>query len=414
MRLETERKVRRWREQRWILDQTIQTRGIDWDQGRTGKILRNCGPGVQADLQEVSRRIQKFVDIPREFSRAAARREEQGRTAEDAGHFPEAREHYYIAACFYTNAMWAVYEDGNPERMRWQERKRACYDKFIEHAGRPIERIELPYQNSKIHAILHLPPHRKDCEKAPCVMYIPGMDGVKEDNPASGDPFLERGFAVLAIDGPGQGETREGGICCTASNYADAGKLACDYLVTRPEIDPDRLAVMGSSMGSYWAPRVVAEEKRFKACAVSGVCMEPGQYAIFNMSSPTFKLNYMYMSGYEDEAAFDEFCKTLSLRGVTANITCPYMVVAGEDDEHCDMQFVYELMQEIPAPKLLYVFEGERHSIRNPRARPLVVNWLIDTLLGKNSKSEIVRIETTGKEIHKNWRSVAANLSSVL
>ena len=37
--------------------------------------------------------------------------------------------------------------------------------------------------------------------------------------------------------------------------------------------------------------------------------MEPGQYAIFNMSSPTFKLNYMYMSGYDDEAAFDEFCQ---------------------------------------------------------------------------------------------------------
>ncbi|MET0585854.1 MAG: prolyl oligopeptidase family serine peptidase [Candidatus Binatia bacterium] len=402
-RLETERKVRRWREQRWLLDQVIQTRGIDWDQGRTGKILRNCGPGVQGDLQEVCRRIQKFVDIPREFSRAAARREEQGRAAEAAGYLPEAREHYYIAACFYTNAMWAIYEDSNPERMRWQERKRACYDKFIQYAGRPIERVEIPYEGKKIQAILHLPPGRKAGEKVPCVMYIPGMDGVKEDNPASGDPFLERGFAVLAIDGPGQGETREGGIRCNAANYADAGKLACDYLVKRPEIDADRLGVMGSSMGSYWAPRVVAEEKRFKACAVSGVCMEPGQYAIFNMSSPTFKLNYMYMSGYDDEAAFEEFCKTLSLRGVTAKITCPYLVVAGEDDEHCDMKFVYELMGEIPAPKLLYVFEGERHSIRNPRARPLVVNWLIDTLLGKSFKSEIVRVETSGKEVHREW-----------
>lgn len=403
MRLETERKIRRWREQRWVLDQVIQTRGIDWDQGRTGKILRNCGPGVQGDLQEICRRIQKFVDIPREFSRGAARREQQARQAEEAGHQLEARDHYYIASCFYTNAMWAIYEDGNPDRIHWQERKRACYDKFIRYAGRPIERVELAYQGKKIHAILHLPPNRQSDEKVPCVMYIPGMDGVKEDNPASGDPFLERGFAVLAIDGPGQGETREGGLCCTASNYADAGRLACDYLVKRPEIDASRLGVMGSSMGSYWAPRVVAEEQRFKACAVSGVCMEPGQYAIFNMSSPTFKLNYMYMSGYDDEAAFDEFAKTLSLEGITSKISCPSMVVAGEDDEHCDMKFVYRLTGEIPAPKLLYVFEGERHSIRNPRARPLVVNWLIDTLLGKPFKSEIVRVETSGKEEHRDW-----------
>ena len=45
MRIETERKMKRWREQRWILDQVIQTRGIDWDQGnhnalRNGWILQ--------------------------------------------------------------------------------------------------------------------------------------------------------------------------------------------------------------------------------------------------------------------------------------------------------------------------------------------------------------------------------------
>ena len=407
MRIETERKVRRWREQRWILDQVIQTRGIDWDQGRSGKIIRNCGPKVEQDLTDVCSRIKKFADISREFSAAAARQETLARQAESVGNGADARDRYYIAACFYTNAMWAIYEDGNPQRIAWQERKRACYDKFIEYAGRPIERVELPYQGKKIQAILHLPAARRPNEKVPCVMYIPGMDGVKEDNPASGDPFLEKNFAVLAIDGPGQGETRETGICCTASNYADAGKLAADYLVNRPEIDPDRLGVMASSMGSYWAPRVVAGEKRFKACAVSGVCMEPGQYAIFNMSSPTFKLNYMYMAGYDDEAAFDEFCRSLSLRGVTANITCPYMVAAGEDDEHCDMKFVYELMGEIPAPKLLYVFAGERHSIRNPKARPLVVNWLIDTLLGKPFKSEIVRIDTDGSEERRAWQENA-------
>src|SRR6476646_10259411 len=125
MRIETERKVKRWREQRWILDHVIQTRGIDWDQGRTGKILRNCGPGVKDDLQEVCGRIQKFADISREFSRVGARREEQGKQAEAAAKSSEAREHYYIAACFYTNAMWAVYEDRNPQRIAWQERKRA-------------------------------------------------------------------------------------------------------------------------------------------------------------------------------------------------------------------------------------------------------------------------------------------------
>ena len=403
MRVETERKMRRWREQRWLLDQVIQTRGLDWDQGRTGKILRNCGPGVEADLREIGRRVQKFTDIPREFSRAAQRREELAREAEKAGHEVEAREHYYVAAAFYTNAMWAVYEDGNVKRIAWGERKRACYDKFIQFAGRPIERAELPFEGKTLSALLHLPPRMKAGEKVPCILYIPGMDGVKEDNPIYGDPFLERGIAVFSMDGPGQGETRARGVKCTASNYGDAGKAACDYLVKCPEIDANRLAIMGSSMGSYWGPRVAAAEPRFKACAVSGVCVEPGQYTIFNTASPTFKLNYMYMSGYDDEAAFDEFAKTLTLKGVASKISCPYLIVAGEDDELCPIEFVYELMEEIRSPKVLVVYEGEKHSVRNPRARTIIVDWLKDRLDGKPFKSEKIYVEMSGKEIHTAW-----------
>jgi len=156
-------------------------------------------------------------------------------------------------------------------------------------------------------------------------------------------------------------------------------------------------------MGSYWGLRVAAAEPRFKACAVSGVCVEPGQYTIFNTASPTFKLNYMYMSGYDDEAAFDEFAKTLTLKGVASKITCPYLVVAGEDDELCPIKFVYEFMEEIRSPKVLIVYEGEKHSIRNPRARTLIVDWLTDRLQGKPFKSEKIYVEMSGKEVRTEW-----------
>src|SRR5436309_12913551 len=111
------------------------------------------------------------------------------------------------------------------------------------------------------------------------------------------------------------------------------------------------------------------------------------------MSSPTFKLNYMYMSGYDDEAAFDEFAKTLTLEGIASKIACPYMIVAGEDDEHCDMKFVCGLMQEMRGPKLLVVYEGEKHSIRNPRARVLLINWLAGRLAGTTLKCEESYVE---------------------
>ena len=52
MRIETERKMKRWREQRWLLDQVIQTRGLDSGPGsdredfaqlRSGRARRHSG-----------------------------------------------------------------------------------------------------------------------------------------------------------------------------------------------------------------------------------------------------------------------------------------------------------------------------------------------------------------------------------
>ena len=56
MRANTERKTKRWQEQRWILDQVIKVSGLDFDQGRSGKMLRNCGPGIAGELRGIGQR----------------------------------------------------------------------------------------------------------------------------------------------------------------------------------------------------------------------------------------------------------------------------------------------------------------------------------------------------------------------
>jgi cephalosporin-C deacetylase-like acetyl esterase len=136
---------------------------------------------------------------------------------------------------------------------------------------------------------------------------------------------------------------------------------------------------------------------------VSGVNVEPGQNTIFNSASPTFKLNYMYMAGYDDEAAFDEFARTLTLKDVAPKIQCPYLIVAGEDDDLCPIEFVYQFMNAIPGPKVLVVYEGEKHSVRNPRARTLLVDWLADRLARKPFKSEKIYVEMNGRESRSDW-----------
>ena len=46
-----------------------------------------------------------------------------------------------------------------------------------------------------------------------------------------------------------------------------------------------------------------------------------------------FKDRHMWMAGFHDEDKFDAFAKTLTLDGLAGKITCPYLSVAGEDDD---------------------------------------------------------------------------------
>lgn len=398
MRDETERRMRRWQEQRWLLDGMIQTVGLDWDQGRTRRILSNCGPAVGGDLRAIAQRVRKFNDIGREFARAARRRQELGEKAERQGYRVTARENYFIAAQLYCHAEWPLFEDDNPRKIAWEAAKDSCYDRYIALADHPVERVEIPFGEKSIAGLLHFPPGARG--KLPAVLAIPGMDSVKEEGALYGDHFLERGMAVLRIDGPGQGTSNMRKIRVTATNYGEAGKAALESLARRPEVDSSRLAIFGVSMGSYWGTLVgAAAGDLIRACAVSNVCLEPGMNSIFERASITFKLNYMYMSGYDDEAGFDRFARTLDAREAAARVTCPYLVVAGEDDELCPVEHVYRHLDKVRAPKKLLVFEGEKHSIGNPMARPYLADWIKDRLEGKEMKSEKVYVKLSGEEV---------------
>ena len=135
------------------------------------------------------------------------------------------------------------------------------------------------------------------------------MDGSKENMVAlHGDSALARGMAVLALDGPGQGETRNRGITITADNWGKAAHTVCDWLEARLEIDSTKIVLRGSSFGTYYGTVATAAlGNRILGYCGTGVCQEPGCDTIFNVASPTFKVRFMFMAGYEDEDAFDKF-----------------------------------------------------------------------------------------------------------
>ncbi len=397
-----ERRVKRFFEQRWLLDATIRTIGIDWDQGRSRYLLRPCGFDAEPDFVRIRERVKKLADIDREFALAARRREALGDAALAEGRSVTAREHYFTAAILWGGADWPHFEH-DAAVVEYSARKNACYERFAELAPHPVRRVEIPFGSGSLPGYLHLPA-RHDGGRVPCVVAIPGMDSFKEISvPIYGDKLLERGIARLCIDGPGQGEALARGITVTATNYVDAGRAVFDWLRRQPEVDPDRLALHGTSMGSFWATQVASAVEGLAGCVVAGVCHEPGMRTIFNAASPTFKLRYMYMAGYTDEAAFDELAESLTLEGCAPAIACPYLAIAGEDDELSPIEHTYRLFDALRAPKQLVVYQGEKHSLGSgpaaqfgPNRDNLVADWYLDRFAGRPLLSERWYVETSG------------------
>ena len=394
-------RAERMHAQQWLYDRLIQASGPDFYWGMTGRALRTVGADGVGDIQSVRSSIRKFLDITREMRRLAQKREGMAKKAEAEGHLVTARQNYFCAAAYYLFAQGPIHEDDNAINLALSTKKNACYEKFIQYAGHRIEKVEIPFEKTSLPGYLHFP--NGVSGKVPCVVSIGGMDVFKEMMVTSpSDKFLERGLAVLAIDGPGQNEailSRK--IRCTEDNFITAGKQAMDHLLARKEIDPDRIGIFGNSMGSFWITQIVAHDHRYSAAAGTHVCHESGMHTIFNLAIPIFKDRYMWMAGYEDEEEFDRFARKLTLEGLGSRITCPYLTVAGEDDHLSPIEFTYKLHDEIRAPNTLVVYKGEGHGLADAMdVSAYIADWMNDRFAGKPLQPRRIYMESrTGQEV---------------
>ncbi|HXQ53564.1 MAG TPA: alpha/beta hydrolase, partial [Stellaceae bacterium] len=256
-------------------------------------------------------------------------------------------------------------------------------------------------------AYLHLPRKPTSGEKFPCVMAIGGMDGTKENSAAMyGDKLLERGIAIFAVDGPGQGECFARRINVTYTSHMEAAEANYKFLASHPALDKDRIVVRGTSMGTFFATQAAATlGTKIKALSESAVCHEPGFNTIFNMAAPSFKMRFMYMAGFEDEDEFDAWVAKLDLRPIAKDIKVPMQVIAGQDDQLSPLEHTRELLSLVKTPKQFVVYEAAVHGVygapstltgENPQT--LQADWIADRLAGKPmARSEEIFISNAGR-----------------
>jgi pimeloyl-ACP methyl ester carboxylesterase len=365
--------VRRRDTQQWMLDWLVKTTGREQN--------------FAYDERKFPPDVKSYAMIARIMERQARHKEMLARGADARGHRETARQLYYRAIADYHAAQHSIFEDDNREKIYLYARIQACEDRMIALSPTAVERVEIPWENRSIPGLLYVQP--KAAQPAPSLLWANGMDSIRELWP---DPLhnwaFERGFNVLVIDGPGQGLSNLRKIRVTEDNWERAGRAAIDYLVSRPEIDPERIGILGFSMGCYWGMRTAAIDPRVRAIATSSA-LHGSKRAIFEIASPKFKQMFMYMAGMRDEVEFDRMAERMTLDEHAPKIRGYTLMVVGEYDPLCPVQDAWEIYQRLGGPREFWLLENDFHQPFNHKGLaglptfPFLADWMADALEGR-------------------------------
>jgi len=326
------------------------------------------------DVQRLTRRIERWADWSREWSACAAMHEHMGEQAEVTGHYQSAAYHYLHASMTYHFGKFLFVQ--HPEELRVaHEHVVRTYQKGLPYFDFPGERVAIPYEGGAMYGILRKPWHTP---KPPVVILLPGLDSVKEELHLYGDEFLKRGMAVLAIDGPGQGEMEF--ELPLRYDFEIPIQHAINYLEQRNDVNATRIGIMGVSLGGYFSPRAAAFEPRVKAA----ICIA-GAYNLathFDRYPLLTQEAFMYRLKASDEATTRHRLEQFNLHGVMQQVTCPLLVIMGRLDRLFPAEDAERMVAEAGGKADLWMFDDGNHVCNNIpyKYRPQQADWMLEKL----------------------------------
>ena len=238
----------------------------------TTEILLGSAAFDAADAGEVLATVAEIKDGDFDswceaWTATSTRVEEEAAAAEAAGHRVTAFGRYLRASNYWFAVAFFVLgsKDGTVEDYhRLWRRHRDCFERAAALAPTPWERVEIPYEDTVLEGWFFR--GRPADERAPLLILNNGSDGTATDMWVQGAAAgVARGYNCLTFDGPGQGQAlHEQGLYFRADWEAVVTPVV-DWALARPDVDPERVALMGVSQGGYWVPRALAFEPRIAA-----------------------------------------------------------------------------------------------------------------------------------------------------
>jgi dienelactone hydrolase len=320
----------------------------------------------------------------------------KARDDEERGRVVGAADTYYRASLYTSQA----------ERLQsptWQGRTTAYQKsidlllKHVELGGVPLTTVEIPYEGSALPGYFYRA-ERVDRRPAPVVVQCNGLDSTKEMMYYSGFPRMlaERGVSTLMVDTPGSGAAlRLRGLTARYDTEVWATAIVdwLEYSASTLGIDPNRVGIVGWSLGGYYAPRAAAFEKRLRLAVAWGAnhdwaaVQETRRRHEGENPVPHYWDHVFWVWGASDMEDFVQRTKNVHLGGVVERIDVPLLVTHGVNDRQIPVEYAHQSYdQALASPKReLRLFDepegGTEHiGIDNlPYVAGIIADWVAET-----------------------------------
>lgn len=298
----------------------------------------------------------------------------EAEAAWQAGHAVTARGKWHRASTYLRTAEFFLpVQDARKEQAYMAAM--TAFQRALPLLDHPAWRVEVPYGEASLPGYLYLPVGTGS-HQLPLVILMGGADATSEELYFfTARAFVQRGYAVLSVDGPGQGLALRRGIY-SRYDYEVPVSACVDYAQRLPMVDPRRIVLAALSLGGYYAPRAAAFEHRLAGCIAWGALFDlPGLRGRLGEANPKaaefFAMQYAWLLGATSVEHALQLMSRYTLEAVAGKIACPLLVLHGADDA---------LVPDSEAHRLHEATPGRSELVVIPSGAPGATHCQIDCL----------------------------------
>ncbi|MFM1921739.1 MAG: hypothetical protein RLZZ303_3373 [Candidatus Hydrogenedentota bacterium] len=214
--------------------------------------------------------------------------------------------------------------------------------------------------------------------KLPTIVFVHGSGQDKRFVETICTPFTNAGFAMVSYDQWNRGERKiqEDGLKKALAWYDrgwkavnDARRIA-DYLLTRDDVDPERLYLVGASYGAMTGTHILAHDKRFKA----GVLVVGGGDFKVMLDAPLIRDELAKALGESQSKLLLGMLKPVArwlggpfdpVRSAAMTAPTPVLMQCGEDDALVSPDAGRALYAALAEPKEIVWYDIDHPGLRD-------------------------------------------------